>query len=79
MLPKLKRLDGVPREYEQNILIDKELDEGEDDSKMNWDLTVDKECWYTKSFPRIEKMKIDLDDTQIKKTINECELKAQKI
>ena len=43
---------------------------------MNWDLSVGKEPWYTEKFPRVEKAKIDLDDTHIKKTINECELKA---
>ena len=43
---------------------------------MKFDLSMGDECWFTKKFPRIEKSRIKINDEEIKKTINECELIA---
>jgi len=69
-------LDGVPREYKKNILIERDFEKENEGKKMKFDLSMGDECWFTKKFPRIEKSRIKINDEEIKKTINECELIA---
>ena len=72
MLPNLKRLDGVPRSLENNILLDKPNLELDKDDKQNFDLKVDKRAWYTETFPKVKKEAIDFNLNGIKTTVDEC-------